>query len=181
MAGPVRRSWLLSRSTPLLSRRSPLLSCSTPKYSRTESSVVFSSSIDCANRLRDADNSSSCTLGSGTIVSTVMLPSVIVPVLSRQSTSTLARFSTQYKSCTRVWWRERRTTLTASAMLTKSTMPPGIMAEIAATVRTIASVKLCSTRKKLFQTKRAARGMMAIAMTRTISLTDFMITELDFL
>ena len=53
----------------------------------------------------------------GTILSTRISFSVMVPVLSTQSTSTRARVSIQLSSCTRVWRRARRMTPTARATL----------------------------------------------------------------
>lgn len=65
---------------------------------------------------------------------TSMVPSVIVPVLSRQSTSTRARVSMQYKSCANVLCRERRITLTQNTVDESATSPDGIMPMSVATV-----------------------------------------------
>ncbi len=75
---------------------------------------------------------------SGSISSTCMVPSVMVPVLSRQIVSTRASISIEYSSCTRALWNERRTTLLASTILVSSTSPSGTMPTRAATVLTIA-------------------------------------------
>ena len=69
---------------------------------------------------------------------TFILPSVIVPVLSRQSTLTRASISSEYKSCTKVLCLVRRITPTASATLVSSSIPEGIMPIITVHVRCIA-------------------------------------------
>ena len=56
-----------------------------------------------------------------------MLPSVIVPVLSRHSTSTLASVSTQYISCARVWCLASLITLRQNTTDVSATRPLGIM------------------------------------------------------
>ena len=58
---------------------------------------------------------------------TVILPSVIVPVLSRQSTLTRASISREYRSCTRVCFFASRLTPNAMASDVKSNSPEGIM------------------------------------------------------
>ena len=58
---------------------------------------------------------------------TRMLPSVIVPVLSRHSVSTRASISMQYSSCTTVFLFARRKKEAASATLVSRKGPAGIM------------------------------------------------------
>ena len=70
---------------------------------------------------------------------TARSPSVSVPVLSRQITSTRARVSTAGSSWTSTWRRPRRTTPTAKATLVSSTSPSGTMATIPATAPLTAS------------------------------------------
>ena len=69
-----------------------------------------------------------------TISLSCMFPVVIVPVLSRQRTSTRARLSTQYRSWQRVRRRASLMELTASAILVSRTSPSGIIPIIAAAV-----------------------------------------------
>ena len=59
---------------------------------------------------------------------TSIVPSVIVPVLSRHTTSTRASTSMAGSSCTSVRRRDSRTTPTANATLVSSTRPSGTMA-----------------------------------------------------
>ena len=56
-----------------------------------------------------------------------MVPSVNVPVLSRQMVSTRASISIQYSSCTIVLRFESLITLTASVMLVSRKGPAGII------------------------------------------------------
>jgi len=65
---------------------------------------------------------------------TSIVPSVIVPVLSRQSTSTRASVSIQYRSCASVLCLERRITLTQNTVDESATSPEGIMPMSVATV-----------------------------------------------
>jgi hypothetical protein len=58
---------------------------------------------------------------------------VIVPVLSKQSTSTLASVSTAGSSLTSTWRRPSRITATAKATLVSSTSPSGTIATVPAT------------------------------------------------
>ena len=58
---------------------------------------------------------------------TFMRPSVMVPVLSRQSTLTRASISSEYISCTRVLYFARRIMPTDSATVVRSSSPEGIM------------------------------------------------------
>ena len=69
---------------------------------------------------------------------TFILPSVIVPVLSRHNTLTLASISSEYISCTSVWFLASLTMPTASATLVKRSMPEGIMPMTTEQVRCIA-------------------------------------------
>ena len=64
---------------------------------------------------------------------TVSLPSVSVPVLSMQSTSTRASPSTAGSSWTSTRRFARRTTAAAKAMLMRSTSPSGTIATVPAT------------------------------------------------
>ena len=56
-----------------------------------------------------------------------MLPSVIVPVLSRHNTSVLASISILYKSWTKVLFLASLTTPTARATLVSKNIPAGII------------------------------------------------------
>src|SRR6266508_2155697 len=70
---------------------------------------------------------------SGTTSWTARSPAVIVPVLSKQRTSTRARVSTAGSSCTSTCLRPSRTTLTAKVTLVSSTSPSGTIATEPAT------------------------------------------------
>ena len=71
---------------------------------------------------------------------TSMAPVVMVPVLSRQSTSTRASVSTQYDCCTSTLLDARRVVAMANTLDVKSTSPCGIMPTTAATVCSTASL-----------------------------------------
>ena len=73
-------------------------------------------------------------------------PSVRVPVLSRQITSTRARPSMAASSWVSTFWRARRVALTAKAMLVSSTSPSGTMATRPATEACTASIRPRSER-----------------------------------
>ena len=75
----------------------------------------------------------------GATLSRAMSPVVIVPVLSRQITSTRARVSTAGSSWTRVSRRASRTTPTANAIVVISTSPSGTMETTPPTVLRSAS------------------------------------------
>ncbi|SCG09319.1 hypothetical protein GA0115255_125222 [Streptomyces sp. Ncost-T6T-2b] len=81
---------------------------------------------------------------SGRTSVTSMPPSVSVPVLSRQTTSTRARPSMAGSSCTRHCLRPRRTTPMAKATEVRSTRPSGIIGTMPPTVRATESLKLLS-------------------------------------
>lgn len=73
-----------------------------------------------------------------------MPPSVRVPVLSRQTTSTRASPSMAGSSCTRHCLRPRRTTPMAKATEVSRTSPSGIIGTMPPTVRATESLKLLS-------------------------------------
>ena len=75
-------------------------------------------------------------------LTTSNFPSVIVPVLSKHATSTLASISIQYKSCTNTFFLDNLITLTARTVEVSKTNPSGIIPIIPATVEVIASLKL---------------------------------------
>ena len=77
--------------------------------------------------------------------STRMVPSVIVPVLSRQRVSTLASVSIQYNSCTSVFFVARTREPSVRATLVSSTRPSGIIPRTAATIFTTESFRLSPT------------------------------------
>ena len=81
------------------------------------------------------------------IRSTCILPSVMVPVLSRHRVSTRASVSMQYSSCTSVLRFARLMEPTASATLVSKTRPSGITTSNAATVDTIACGRGLSQKK----------------------------------
>ena len=116
----------------------------------------------------------------GTISSTCMEPSVIVPVLSRQRVSTLARVSTQYMSCTSVFLAESFITLTAKARLISSTSPSGIMPTMAATVLTTEFCRVSPSTKNCFQNSTPPTGKIAKPIIFTIRSMESIISELRF-
>ncbi len=65
---------------------------------------------------------------SGTTSFTFIVPSVIVPVLSKQSTLTLANISIEYISFTSVFFVPSLITPTASVILVNKYIPEGIIA-----------------------------------------------------
>ena len=83
---------------------------------------------------------------------TSIQPSVIVPVLSRHNTSTLASVSIQYNSCTSTLLLDNLMTLTAKTVLVKSINPSGIIPITAATVFTTAFCICASTPPNKFGT-----------------------------
>ena len=81
----------------------------------------------------------------GSTRSTHMVPSVMVPVLSRQRVSTLASVSIQYSSCTRVFLFARTSAPSVSATLVRRISPSGIIPRTPATMLTIESLKVFPT------------------------------------
>jgi len=79
---------------------------------------------------------------SGSTLSTSILASVMVPVLSTHRTSTRARASMQFISCTNTFWRVSLIADTAMATLVNRYSPSGIMPTNAATVASALSVKV---------------------------------------
>ena len=110
-----------------------------------------------------------------------MVPSVMVPVLSRHRVSTRARVSTQYRSRTRVFRAESFTTLTAKHTLTSSTSPSGIMPTMAAVVLTTEFCRVSPSTKNCFQNSRAPMGRMPKPTHLTMRSIESMISELRFL
>ena len=78
------------------------------------------------------------SLFNGMYFLTSIFPSVKVPVLSKQSVSTLASVSIQYNSCTNTLECDNLITLTAKTVLVNNTKPSGIIPITAATVFTTA-------------------------------------------
>ncbi len=88
-------------------------------------------------------------------------PSVMVPVLSAQSTSTRASTSMAGSSWTRQRRLASRTTPAANATLVSSTSPSGTMPTSPATVLMIASCQVSSRRKNWLLASSSPTGMMA--------------------
>ena len=118
------------------------------------------------------------TPSKGTSSSTCMVPSVMVPVLSRHRVSTRANVSTQYKSRTRVFRAESFTTLTAKHTLTSSTRPSGIMPTMAAVVLTTEFCRVSPSTKNCFQNSKAPMGRMPKPTTLTMRSMESIISEL---
>jgi len=113
-----------------------------------------------ASTTRAARTSASVWAPTGSMPTRLMSPSVIVPVLSRQRTSTRASVSTAGSSWTRAWRRPRRTTPAANAMEVSSTRPSGTMATTPATVPAAAS-RQSSWALSWLHSRSAAVGTMA--------------------
>ena len=114
------------------------------------------------------------------VFSTCMLPSVIVPVLSRQSTSTRASVSMLYRSCTSVRLRASLMTPTASAIEVSITSPSGIMPTTEATVPVTASLRE-SVLVRLLKNINIPSGKIAIETMRMIQLIERISSDFGFL
>ena len=120
---------------------------------------------------------------------TFILPSVMVPVLSRHSTFTRASISNEYRSCTRVLCVIKRRMPTVSAKLVKSNMPEGIMPMMTVTVRWMTSLSSALPKTPssavmfplLMKNMPVAMGMIKIPMTEMIHLVERMSSEFGFL
>ena len=103
---------------------------------------------------------SSCL--NGITSSTTMLPSVRVPVLSRQRVSTLASVSTQYRSCARALCLASLITLTQKMALVRVTSPLGIIPRrLPITERTV-SLRSFPWIKYFTQIRATPRGIIII-------------------
>ena len=93
---------------------------------------------------------------------TCMVLSVMVPVLSTQSTSTRASVSIHFISCTRTFFPARRITLITRATLASRYNPSGIIPITAATMEVTLFLSVSSERKNCWLNKRIPMGMMMI-------------------
>ena len=109
---------------------------------------------------------------------TSITPSVIVPVLSRQITLTLARVSIQYKSCTKTFLLDSLITLTAKTVLVSKTNPSGIIPIRAATVLTTAFSKVLLGKNICLANKSIPKGTITNEIVFTI-LFKLLIISLD--
>ena len=82
--------------------------------------------------------------GNKTAFSIFMFPSVSVPVLSRQSTSTCAKFSSEYKSCTSTFFLESVIIPAARLILMSRYSPFGSIPSKPAEVPTTTSYMACT-------------------------------------
>ncbi len=105
----------------------------------TARSVALGFASAPASTTRAASMAASSRSPTGSSPTRAISPSVIVPVLSRQRTSTRASVSTAANSWTRAWRRPSRTTPAAKATLVSRTSPSGTMATTPATVPAAAS------------------------------------------
>ena len=112
---------------------------------------------------------------------TVILPSVIVPVLSRHSTLTRASISREYRSCTRVCFLASLRTPTAIAKDVSSNSPEGIMPTTTAQVDWMIALTVLVGSKRLIQTIAAATSGMRRLIARMNTWMEFMISERGFL
>ena len=95
-----------------------------------------------------------------TAFSTLIFGSVIVPVLSTQSTLTRAKVSTLFISWSITCFRARRTAESANAIVVKRYKPSGIIPIIAASMETILRYKDMWLTKKLIENSAIPRGIM---------------------
>ena len=100
--------------------------------------VAFVSREFSANAFMISSISSFVCFSTGVKSTTCIRPSVKVPVLSKQITSTLANVSMQYNCCTNTLYFESLITLTAMTELVSNTNPSGIIPIKEATVPNIA-------------------------------------------
>ena len=98
-----------------------------PKYVANARDVILLSSSAVSIEPIIAFSELAYALLISTLFTTFIVPSVIVPVLSRHSTSVRASISIEYKSCTSVLLLASLITPTASATLVSKNMPAGIM------------------------------------------------------
>ena len=132
-----------------------------PKCSFTASSVAFGSGSSSAIAASASSTSCSSAPSSGSTAASARLPSVIVPVLSAQSTSTRASTSMAGSSWTRQRCLLSRTTPTAKATLVSRTRPSGTIPTRPATVEMIASCQPWSLRKNWLEASSSPTGMIA--------------------
>ena len=111
---------------------------------------------------------------------TFILPSVMVPVLSKQMTFTLARVSIQYNCWTRTLYLDSLITLTAITELVRRIRPSGIMPIKAATVAITESYTL-PVIVIWFAKKRMPMGIIKIESIFNKRLNEPIIIELVFL
>ena len=102
----------------------------------------------------------------GTTECSDSLPSVSVPVLSRQTVSTLASDSTAFMYCNNIPRRDSRTAATANVRLVNSTKPSGISVTMPAVAVATASRKPASWRWSA-QISPAASGTIAATISRS--------------
>ena len=111
-----------------------------------------------------------------------MSPVVMVPVLSRQSTSTRASVSMQYSCCTSTWLFAKRTTATASTVDVKRISPSGIMPTSADTVESTADRQSVPEMKHSRANSRMhIGGMKKLTYLMMTPFKVFMISELTAL
>ena len=113
----------------------------------------------------------------GSSESTVILPVVIVPVLSRHSTSARESVSMPYSSCTRVFRLPSLITPTAKATEISRISPSGIMPIMAATDVGTAVVSGRCWRKNCLQNKSSPIGISAALTMRIRRLTSVISTD----
>ena len=114
--------------------------------------------------------------GKGTTALTCISFSVMVPVLSTQSTSARARASIHFMSCTSTFREASRMTLTTNATLASRYSPSGIMPITAATMETMllwkeapANTYCCTNRRMPMGTIRMPITPTSLSSTRSIS------------
>ena len=112
--------------------------------------VIVALSADCAEAkslMRTFSISFDISSFTGTNEFTDIVFSVIVPVLSTQRTSTLARVSIHFMSCTRTLFIARRIALSARVVLARRKSPSGISPINAATIDCILALTVSPSTK----------------------------------
>ena len=101
-----------------------------------------------------------------------MLPSVMVPVLSKQSTSTWASVSREYSSCTNTLRFAKRPTPTAKLMLINRTRPLGSMPSKPAAVETTEVVGSPPRKKNASKNNTMPKGIIKNPVKRVTFLIE---------
>ena len=131
---------------------------------------ALGSRSDDASATRQARTSASVRSGAGWAAAKVMSPVVMVPVLSRHSTSTRASTSTVDRCLARALRRASATIPAMNDRLVSSTNPSGTIATAAATVPSSASCQRSSASSRLTNKKIEATGMITVSQRRIVSM-----------
>lgn len=123
--------------------------------------VEFGAGSTATSAARIVSTTSEAVPSTGSMALRPRLPVVIVPVLSRHSTSTRAKTSTVESCLANAFLRASRSTPATKARLVSSTRPSGTMATAAATVPRRASCQTSSLLRSETKSSSDATGMTA--------------------